>query len=995
MDPAGKFPPPPFFQKGDSGFQGQQDAPFSKAGEVGGPRAPSVLGPSFSFKPHGTFPASVNFGAPMAPAFGPAESSFRGFGKPDAPRPRVGGLDNKPPSNKRPSFHFSQPLSSGETALLTAPQSVGGPSFSFSQPTNSGTSSGLYRMLRPTATVSLPNTFSFSQPAAMSSAPGGFRFVHPSPGSSSTPYTFSQPSSAVSLDHSASNKKVVGEEKQTPKPGFGGTDTTPQGCHEGRRSATATTATPATFGLTSKHEGQEGQLTPRKGMKRKDKRDRSPYQFEYSPAKEQVAVPKHSPSPRKRLSKVTPSPGVFSRTLQDVLKGSRRESKRVSTSSESETIEKLKLLSETSIPLEWPARLRKEEPKKRVRDDFGSRPSSRRLRRVDSTDSLSSVPLSELTTIQCKNVPVDLNTKEIIKKHFSQFGKVQRVYCQASKGLAVVHFSDHASASNAKKKGKSLHKQQIEIFWQRKKNSPGKKSSLEEAKVSKGDEEKHSKDKVNIEQSSPRNPPPRSSTGAPVNKSPVKKTSALKTLQSENESQDLQETEDQVSIPDRAVSLPSSLTHLAGTVANTPEDKYRVLDQRDKLMRQARVKRTELEKAKAIVGTCLDMCPEKERYMRETRYQLSSFETIPGTDKVNHEAAIKEYSRSSADQEEPLPHELRPAAVLKMTMDYLVTKIMDLGEGNYRDWYDFVWNRTRGVRKDITQQHLCNQLTVMLIEKCTRFHIHCSHHLCEEPMSSYDAKINDENLTKCLQSLKEMYQDLATKDTYCENEAEFRGYHVLLNLNEGDILREVQQLRPVVRNSPEVKLAVQAFAALNNNNFVRFFKLVRSASYLNACILHRYFKQVRREALKTLTFAFTVSSQRSTMFPMETLVRMLLFKDCEEAEEFTRDYGLSLSDGCVELNRSTLSDPDYPLLPKKSLFIDQKRTTLIGEVVNGGPLPPFTPHMPVLSFDGQGRYIGESRESSIPGQKPILSEEGGQEAAKKVETELPPSCIGK
>lgn len=66
---------------------------------------------------------------------------------------------------------------------------------------------------------------------------------------------------------------------------------------------------------------------------------------------------------------------------------------------------------------------------------------------------------------------------------------------------------------------------------------------------------------------------------------------------------------------------------------------------------------------------------------------------------VDHTAAIKEYSRSSADQEEPLPHELRPLPVLSMTMDYLVTQIMDQGHENYRDWYDFVWNRTRGIRK--------------------------------------------------------------------------------------------------------------------------------------------------------------------------------------------------------------------------------------------------------------------------------------------------------
>lgn len=78
---------------------------------------------------------------------------------------------------------------------------------------------------------------------------------------------------------------------------------------------------------------------------------------------------------------------------------------------------------------------------------------------------------------------------------------------------------------------------------------------------------------------------------------------------------------------------------------------------------------------------------------------------------------------------------------------------------------------------------------VSLIEKCARFHIHCAHHLCEEPMSSFDAKINNENMTKCLQSLKEMYHDLANKGIYCKSEAEFRGYNVLLNLNKGDILR--------------------------------------------------------------------------------------------------------------------------------------------------------------------------------------------------------------
>ncbi|CAM5148151.1 unnamed protein product, partial [Eretmochelys imbricata] len=72
-----------------------------------------------------------------------------------------------------------------------------------------------------------------------------------------------------------------------------------------------------------------------------------------------------------------------------------------------------------------------------------------------------------------------------------------------------------------------------------------------------------------------------------------------------------------------------------------------------------------------------------------------------------------------------------------------------------------------------------------MVEKCTRLHIHYAHRLCEEPMSCFDAKISFENMTKCLQILKERYQDLDNQDIYCNNEVEFRDYSVLLSLSKG------------------------------------------------------------------------------------------------------------------------------------------------------------------------------------------------------------------
>lgn len=49
---------------------------------------------------------------------------------------------------------------------------------------------------------------------------------------------------------------------------------------------------------------------------------------------------------------------------------------------------------------------------------------------------------------------------------------------------------------------------------------------------------------------------------------------------------------------------------------------------------------------------------------------------------MNHILGVKEYSRSSADQEVPLPYELRPISVLQLTMSYLMHNIMNLGDTN-------------------------------------------------------------------------------------------------------------------------------------------------------------------------------------------------------------------------------------------------------------------------------------------------------------------------
>ncbi|XP_024661247.2 germinal-center associated nuclear protein [Maylandia zebra] len=941
-----------------SGFGKQPPAIGQQPSGFGSPLRPTVSQPQplgFGQPSSSSTTATTNaslLGPGQSRSFAPSEFSFRPANEalfkpifsasPEPTNPPTTSLSNS-------AFGGSQTTSSTTTtagfSLLPKPGSLG---FSFSEPASAPSISSQSNPLTTDSSSGPATTlqFTFSQPATLTS--------------SSTKAATTEPTTPSSF--SFTPKTLQPQASQL----FGGTTF-------GQPSAFSETKTKEEASTDVKVHTAQGDINIfarlGKGTKRKDDPPISSTGLEKSAVPEEdvppeAESPRHPPK-RPLMRSHDPPRGLISRALSSLRKdGAKPVRRKAANEPEREDVQ---IQSGDLFVTPPAAQTLTKDVQDKAEESDSAKPSeskvatttpNKRGSRTESMDSLSGMSPTDCTSLMCRNVPSSLNRRDTIEKHFARFGKVHKIICRPAKNLTIVYFNDHASAAKAKKKGKMLQGKELVLLWQRKKQSPGEKAGRsgtgKETSEGEGQEDMESKAGSSSPLRRPTlRPPTLSSTVTFSRSSPVKKPSPVKALQFDTEPQKESSTSQSSERP-----VPSSLLPLIGQVAETAEDKYRLLEQRDKILRQGRPKRTDLHLSKVFVGTCPDMCPEKERYMRETRNQLSAFEVIPSTETVDHKAAIKEYSRSSADQEEPLPHELRPLPVLSMTMDYLVTQIMDLGHDNYRDWYDFVWNRTRGIRKDIIQQHLCCPQTVSLIEKCTRFHVHCAHHLCEEHMSTFDPKINNENMTKCLQSLKEMYQDLATRHIFCPREPEFRQYSVLLKLNDGDILREVQQFRDEVRNSTEVKFAVQAFAAVNSNNFVRFFKLVKGASYLASCLLHRYFNQVRAKALKTLNMAHTVGP-RSTLFPVNDVVRMLMFRTTAEATDFVQQYGLNVNDGMVELSRIAYQEPELPLSQKKSEVILAKRTVLIGEVVNGGPLPNPPQHTPVCSFDSQNKYRGE------------------------------------
>nr|XP_018902333.1 PREDICTED: protein xmas-2 [Bemisia tabaci] len=391
-------------------------------------------------------------------------------------------------------------------------------------------------------------------------------------------------------------------------------------------------------------------------------------------------------------------------------------------------------------------------------------------------------------------------------------------------------------------------------------------------------------------------------------------------------------------------------------VAKSLKDKFTILNERDKWLKKLLAKSSTSKST--LKGTCPDMCPEKERIMRDYRTLFSIFEA-EGKEMI-HELAIKEYSRSSADQEEPLPHELRPAPVLTMTMSYLINYIIpEIDNSNLKEsvseWFDFCWDRLRGIRKDITQQQLCDISIVSIIEQCARFHIACYDRLYGLEMKIFDQKINRENIMNCLSSLNHLYDSLSSTGA-CTNEAEFKAYQVLLQLSSSDILWEFQNFPQHIQASEELKVAVKAYLLFSSRSYAQFFDLVEKTSYLNSCLLQTYFPIIRETALIIIIKAY---SPPMKVFSLNAdFVKQSLRLGNAELQQFCQNDGIGFNSESNEviINRDEFFARDTLFnFDESSFIVLNKREALSYAVVKSRALPPYEKHKVHSSFDDEGK----------------------------------------
>ncbi|XP_025417864.1 uncharacterized protein LOC112688734 [Sipha flava] len=414
--------------------------------------------------------------------------------------------------------------------------------------------------------------------------------------------------------------------------------------------------------------------------------------------------------------------------------------------------------------------------------------------------------------------------------------------------------------------------------------------------------------------------------------------------------------------------------------ATTLYKKLQVLEARDKIVRanttQQPVKEINVDEIKPMEGTCQDMCPEKERLLRIHGNMVSQFEckSIDSKLEPNFEIMVKQYARSSADQANPLSHELRPTSVLVKTMNYMLKNIIYPIECNIDQdlatWYDFCWDRLRAIRKDIVQQNLQNPEVITILEQIGRFHI-----ACYDLMLGYDGfdiKLNTENLNNCIQMLMPMYRD---SDHQCPNEPEFVSYELLMHLGNPQFHTAYDLLPIHIKQSPQVRFCIKAhFTYLQSSDCIGFFNLLKSTTFMNCCILQRVIPNIRYNNVKMINVSYT-TIKRVYKLDVKYLMELLCFNDIQSVQEFCSDIELKCDDIHVDLLRKIILRPPQHRRQKQEFIISEKRENLTFLISGNKHLPNVEINSVHSSFDKNDYYYDPNNKKSHKRLKEDLNNE--------------------
>lgn len=252
------------------------------------------------------------------------------------------------------------------------------------------------------------------------------------------------------------------------------------------------------------------------------------------------------------------------------------------------------------------------------------------------------------------------------------------------------------------------------------------------------------------------------------------------------------------------------------------------------------------------------------------------------------------------------------------TLDYMFRRI---DEDGLDFLYQWLWDRTRSVRKDmvgtIKPEDIPSYLTS--VEQCARFHLVSLHEMAGSKSPNYDHNTdhgNDlEQLRNCFTSLRHRYDDNEQAGVINAHKAEFAAYDLILSLvNRGtntQLEDNPERSKDKFPHHPRVQAAYvirQAGLAImakvsesfptKKQNWANFWQAVNeeNVSFLMACAAEISFNQIRYHVMETLRMAYKPKKSGkpgpTNDWTPEHLMHALGFDDHDQVKEFCGHYGL-------------------------------------------------------------------------------------------------------
>ena len=185
---------------------------------------------------------------------------------------------------------------------------------------------------------------------------------------------------------------------------------------------------------------------------------------------------------------------------------------------------------------------------------------------------------------------------------------------------------------------------------------------------------------------------------------------------------------------------------------------------------------------------CTTMCPLQEISERQDNNEISMLEQLHPDIFPTHftlkDTCIKRFRRSAADVDLSVDNEVRDVKTLEKSMSFLEEWIMERDRQGVDprspnntvpaplDVYQFMWNRTRMIRKDFLLQNIPKMtkhsssvpvdldtinIAIRVHERLTRWHALCEHQLSHLDEWTNQSSQNLVEMGQCLKSLNMLY----------------------------------------------------------------------------------------------------------------------------------------------------------------------------------------------------------------------------------------------